>query len=106
MANYKESAVTGTEWTRSRVVVINHEYEQVSECHFGEETRFAKDGGVSVQVGTGGCSVVFSQGKTFPKRDPDTGEILEGTYSHDEVRAIMYSLYMDTAEARDLAQTP
>ena len=44
MSNYRESTVTGTQWTRSNVVVVSNEWGSTPRVSFGEETRIAIDG--------------------------------------------------------------
>jgi len=58
MADYRESTVTGTQWTRSNVVVINNDFGKPPKITFGEETRIAIGDG-SIQASTSAVSCEF-----------------------------------------------
>lgn len=103
MSNYKESAVTGTQWTRSHIVVVNNDWEQPPHITFGEETRIAIAGGGSIQASTGGLSSEFVTGTEFPLLNPLDNTVI-GTASHDQMYVMLYSLYMHLAAARDASQ--
>ena len=105
MANYKESSVNGTQWTRSNAVRLSNPYQGVPSITF-EEERIIQAGNTVVrqQVFPGVSSDVTLQftdaTKTFPLLDPAT-DLPTGTATYGQVYALLYSLYRAAAAARD-----
>lgn len=98
--DYKESTITGTQWTRSHVVVVNNDYGKTPKITFGEETRVAI-GETSIQASTGAVMCDFNAEATFPMLDPTTNLPTGNTVSHEALYAQLYSLYMYLANLRD-----
>jgi hypothetical protein len=105
MPNYKESAVSGTQWTRAYSVELNNPYQGVPSIKFNEEQVIQLSDHVAHQppaTGPAGLiSVNFTDpNATFTLLDPAT-DVMVGTATYGQVYALIYSLYKATALARD-----
>lgn len=104
MANYKEGAVTGTNWTRSCRVVIDNTFGQIPTILFSEENVFAFGDEYIHRAKTHPDETLvenFSDvGKTFDLVHPETDQVL-GSASYMEFYVTLYSLYMHLAKERD-----
>ena len=98
--DYKESIITGTQWTRSNIVVVNNDYGKTPKITFGEETRIAIGDG-SIQASTGTVMCNFDPETTFHMLNPTTNEPTGDSVSHAALYAQLYSLYMHLANLRD-----
>ena len=105
MPDYNEATVTAKKWQRARCVTITNPADpaQAKEVYFQEEeaVQFAD------QVRTrdvGSCRAVFVPGATIALLDPATGEPTGATITHDAIYLALYSLYIATAQARDVAE--
>ena len=119
--DYKESPLIGTTWQRCRAVTISNPHSSlkksiqdpngppmtmkkvplVPEVFFQEETAMALPDGRVLLQDVGSCRAEFSAGGSFPLLNPETGEALGVTMSHQELYVALFSLYMATATARD-----
>lgn len=101
MADYKESEVSGKQWQRCRAIEIDNPYGAMPVVRFFEELR-TQVGGQGVAVPVGGITQNFDDpAKTFPLRNPMTGELVGATATYGEVYGLLWSLYMALAEERD-----
>lgn len=100
MSNYQESAVEGTKWVRASRVVVDNPYQGMPAIEFTEEQVLSVGGDV-FKSHKGAVTVDFANPeKTFQLIHPVTGVVL-GTVTHQDVQVILYSLYLDLAQARD-----
>lgn len=112
--NYKETALSGTSWMRCRTVTITnplpghgpkHFVTGVAEgpCAVFREEKVISIGGEQTTVEAGSCKCAFSPGASIALLDPSTGDPTGATVTHAELYAVLYSLYIQTATARDAA---
>jgi hypothetical protein len=107
MADYNESTVAGSKWTRCYRIQIDNKSGAVPTVLFFEEDRIQLEDGTAISKGRGMITALFdSPEKSFPLLDPVTSEPLltDGepiTMSHGELYVALRSLYLDRAVARD-----
>lgn len=104
MSNYQESNVSGTAWTRCRLASIINPLGQTPAVVFAEEKIISMGDGTVVARELGTCQKDFSAATSFPLLDPGTGAPTGATATHQDVYALLFSLYMQTAMERDEAQ--
>lgn len=102
MANYKETSVAGSKWTRSWQVVVENKFNKTPSITFFEEQI--------VDVGDGVPTSTLVQGqltekfddptKTFNLVHPVTGDVI-GTGTYQDLYVLLSSLYLSLATARD-----
>ena len=115
MANYKQTNLAGVSWVRCRNITITNPISGtvdttkigpnnflVPTAYFQEEKVISIDG-VQNTIDMGSCQKQFNPTEVINLRNPETGELTGGTVIHAELYVILYSLYLQTAEARDLA---
>lgn len=110
MANYKETAVIGTQWTRSNSVRLSNPYQGIPSITFDEEQIIQAGDAIVRQPANGSLSgnltLQFTDpNKTFPLLDPATDQAI-GTATHGQVYALLYSLYRAAAATRDAKVGP
>jgi hypothetical protein len=106
MSNYNEQAVTGTEWTRCKRVVIDNPLAQPPEIRFDEEVALTTSGGATMKTAIGYLNVPFDPDAVIDIYNPATGEPTGQTITQGEMYALVYSAYLTAATARDVANTP
>lgn len=102
MPDYKESSITGRQWQRCHTVIVRNPLGQTPTMEFEEET-VVEFGAEQRKQWSKGCSMDFVAEQTIPLRDPTTNALTGTTVTHAELYQILYSLYMQAAEARDAA---
>jgi hypothetical protein len=105
MPDYKQSDLTGTQWQRCKAVVINNPLVGPKDVLFQEE-RVISLGGQNLRQPLDGCSKKFSTDGIFPLLDPTTNLPTGVSMTHTDLYVALYSLYMQTAMERDIANTP
>jgi hypothetical protein len=105
MANYRESNISGTAWTRARRVIINHPVEGGSTIHFQEEQAIQTPAGVTT-IPADVVVDTFDPARDIALLDPTTGQPTGQTLSEAVVYLALYSKYMALAQARDVATEP
>jgi hypothetical protein len=105
MANYKEVTGEATSWVRANRVMILNPYEANTpkQISFFEETIVKVDGNI-VRSDSGYVPIYYSPDKPIELRDPSTNEKTGETIAQSKVYQALYSLYLDAAENRDVAQ--
>ena len=103
MPDYKEAALSGTEWQRCKTVIINNPLVGLKSIFFQEE-RVISIGGQDFKQPLDGCSKNFSTEGVFTLIDPITNLPTGQNMTHNELYVALYSLYMQTALERDTAQ--
>lgn len=106
--NYKEESISGSKWTRCRVVTcinpLDPNEEHPRKVWFQEENVMSVGGGEILSLGdVGAVSATFEDAGTFPLLNPLTGEELGSSMTHSELYVALYSLYIQAAKARDSA---
>lgn len=108
MADYKQSEIAGTRWTRcNRISILNpHSSQGAPSVVFDEEDAIA----IGSSIVTLPCSLApipfvnFNPSEVIDIYDPMTGEKTANTITMGEIYALMFSAYMTKATMRD--QTP
>lgn len=100
MANYKETEVLGTQWTRANQITINNPFASTPSINFSEE-KIIQLGGSTVSQTVNGLNTSFNATSTFPILDPNTLEPTGETKSHMDIYTLLFSLYIDLATKRD-----
>lgn len=101
MSNYNETTITGTGWQRCHTVQIANPATGIKSVYFQEELIYNVGLPEPLSTYTGGCGTVFAAGSAFPLLDVQTGEPTGSTMTHEQLYQAIYSLYMQTAKARD-----
>jgi hypothetical protein len=102
MPNYNESAVSGTSWQRCHTVTVRNPLGGLPMIEFAEEKVIMIDG-TPINQWVAGCWANFDMNGSFPILDPATNAPTGVTMTHAQLYQAMYSLYMQTAAARDAA---
>lgn len=107
MANYKETAVTGSKWLRSWQVVIENKFNKIPSVTFFEEQIVdVGDGAPTSTMMPGQLTEKFTDpSKTFNLVHPVTGATI-GTASYQDLYVMLSSLYLGLAQARDYVPPP
>ena len=102
MANYKETAVAGSKWTRSWQVVVENKYNQAPNVCFFEETIVDVGDGTPVsKLVPGQITEYFTDpSKTFDLVHPVTGAVI-GSATYQDIYVMLSSLYLSLANKRD-----
>lgn len=103
MANYKETSVVGSQYTRCSEISIVNPLNLTPSVQFTEE-KVTILGDKKIIERSGEITVSFDPDKVIPVLDPITGEQTGTNISYAEVYAILYSAYIQEAEARDGVQ--
>lgn len=103
MPDYNESTIAGTRWKRAARINIENPLNGTPSVLFAEEEVLNLGAGQEpVTRLMSNLSVPFSLTDTFPLRNPETGEIIEGqTGTQAQLYALMVSAYWHYALARD-----
>lgn len=99
MAKYKETTKTITQQQRCYRVVFELPYIGTPSVQFLEEMA-TDTGGVVVTAIVSGCDALLGAGG-FKLRDPQTDALQGGTMKNADLLAALYSLYRESANARD-----
>lgn len=102
MPDYKETAVTGTQWQRCAAVVIMNPLNGTPTIRMDEEI-IANFGGNAFSKSVPGIQMDFDPAMVIPLLNPETGEALGASMTGMEVYVALYSLYIMQAKARDEA---
>jgi hypothetical protein len=101
MPNYRETPVSATKWRRSHQVTISNplDHPEESSITFHEQDVIVEGTDV-IFTNAGGVSANFSPVGSFNLLNPVDNSVI-GTMTHQELYIALYSLYMQTATARD-----
>ena len=103
MADYRESSVEGTSWTRAFLIEVNNPVDGISAITFHEEQAIRVPNLPVLTQRSGQVVNAFTQENAatlFPVYDADTGDPISQT-QYRQVRNILYSLYLHIAQQRD-----
>ena len=110
--NYNQSDISGTSWTRCRQVVINNPLPGKGpidivtglavgpNCVFFEETALQTQTEV-LTFDSGACQQKYTPSKSIALLDPATSNPTGESVTQEKLYQILYSLYIETAKARD-----
>ena len=102
MADYKEQAVAGKQWTRCNLVLIDNTFNAAPSISFQEE-QVTIVGEEIFKKNSGSINLTFDPSRVIPLIDPATGNPTGATTTFGEIQVALWSLYMAEAVARDSA---
>ena len=105
MADYKETTLAGTAYTRANGITIANPLTGVKAINFSEE-QVINLGNETIIRPQGGFQEPFTQdnaGTEFPLVNPLDGTPLGMNASYAEVHVMLHSLYFYLAQKRDAA---
>ena len=105
MADYKETTLAGTAYTRANAITIANPRIGVKAINFSEE-QVINLGSETIVRPQGGFQEPFTTenaGTEFPLVNPLDGTPLGMTSTYTEVHVILHSLYFHLAQRRDAA---
>lgn len=100
-ANYSETSITGTEWKRCVRMTFTNPHAGTGVVRFEEEKAISIDGHVNLTPVNELFVRAFAADGSFPLRNPETGATIGTSMTHAELYAVLYSLYIAEATARD-----
>lgn len=100
MANYKETAISGSEYQRCCEIHIINPVGKTPSVEFKEQ-KIAVVGDNSIETPVGSIVISFDPAKIIELRDPQTGDLTGATTTFAEVYTILYSAYIQEALVRD-----
>lgn len=103
MPDYKQKTVAGQSWQRACRIIIENPANGTPSIKFIEETAINIDGEV-ITLPVSSVGVALDVASPFPALDPATNQLIGRDITPGEVYAVLYSLYMDLAGKRDVAQ--
>ncbi len=103
MADYQAKEVTGHEWQRCYRVVVTNNRNSTPTITFEEQKVIVLPDREVIQ-NCDSCSASYDPTGAIEVRNPETGEKMGYTVTQAELYAIVYSLYIQTATARDEAR--
>jgi hypothetical protein len=103
MPNYNQTTGSATSWTRANRVMILNPFE----ANIPKQILFFEEKVVQVDSNTfksdsGYVTTNFLSDQVIELRNPQTGEKTGETIAQSKVYQAIYSLYLDTAENRDI----
>jgi len=102
MANYNETAVSGSIWTRAKAVQINNPANGTPSITFTEEQVVDYNNTLLSGGQPSFVSVTFNPAAVIPMIDPTTQTATGATMTQGDLYAALYSLYLQVAAARDV----
>lgn len=107
-ANYNEQTIAGIKWQRCYQVIANNYLNTIvpgtKSINFNEEEAVTIDGAPRSLGPKTSCTLQYSPAGVIDILDPSTGEPTGETVTHEKIYQMLYSAYIATAKARDLAQ--
>lgn len=103
MANYKETAVTGSEYTRCCEVHIYNPRDRAPNVSFVEQ-RITALGDRTLETYAGQIDMPFDPAKEIDVIDPETNEPTGAVVTLADVYRLIYSVYLQEAIDRDARQ--
>lgn len=102
MANYNQSSITGETWTRAYQVFVDNKYGEVPSITFNEED-IVNTGTTTISKHVYSLNEPFIDPNTqFNLLDLNDGTVI-GAATYQDVKTILFSLYMALAAKRDAA---
>ena len=99
---YRSASIDGTQYDRAYQIVIDHPLHRAPRATFFEERVITTPTG-SLSRAVGECHLAYDPTALVPLLDPTTGDPTGQSVSMGELYAMLYSVYIHTATARDQA---
>lgn len=103
MADYKETTVAGSSFSRCRLIEIRNPYQQMPSVVFTEERITNLDGRTLRDQPDAPMQIGYDPTTAIPMFDPTTLHPTGQSITMQEVYAIMFSAYFHFATQRDIA---
>lgn len=100
---YRETTIAGTEYVRCRGIHIINHHSKTPRIEFAEE-RITVLGDRTLSESAGALSLAFDPAKVINVINPLDNSPTGQTVTYGEVYAILYSAWMQEAQARDDAE--
>lgn len=100
--NYKEQAVSGSQWQRCNRVTIDNPYQGTPQITLHEEV-ITLAGDAVFHTFAGAISMPFDPTGTVDLLDPESGAPLGASMTQAQIYVALWSLYISCALARDAA---
>lgn len=100
MNNYAEANLSATTYKRCPKIEIQNPLNGLPRINMVEE-QVITAGGLSMSNFVGVLEEVYSPSGVIDIYDPITGQKTNATISHNEIMALLYSIYMTAANKRD-----
>lgn len=101
MANYNETAVSGSEYTRCKQITILNPLNETPTVQFDEERVTVLSNRVLIDNTGVVIDTMFDAAKSIDVLNPLTGEPTGTTATWGDIYALIYSAYIAEATARD-----
>lgn len=101
MANYNETQVTGSEYTRCKQITITNPLGQTPTVRFDEERATVLSSRTLIDQTGVVIEVPFDAAKSIDVLNPTTGLPTGTTATWGDIYALIYSAYIAEATARD-----
>lgn len=102
---YRPGQITGQSYMRTnRIEITNKAAHLPPSVVFHEERVIEGPNGVMTRIPEGQCHLEYDPAAEIPLLNPLTGEASGQMLTMDELHAIVYSVYLYAAKARDAAQ--
>jgi len=108
MADYRETSLSGTSWTRARGMYFENPFLGAPSVLIREE-EILNLGDRQISQPAGEINLTISESemtRSIPLRDPETGELTGDSIAVGTVYQALYSFYWAKALERDAAATP
>ena len=106
MANYKETQIAGTQWTRSFRVIIDNPLDQTPRIIFMEQQATVLNDGKLLVQPSGHIERQFDPSGRIELINPTDNQPLGQTVTQTDLYVILHSLYYKLATERDASLVP
>ena len=105
MPDYNETTVAGKQWQRCHQIRIENPLGGTPSVHLSEQKIVLLDG-ARYDQSVGGMDITFDPAAEIPLLNPADGTPLGATMTQGQIHVALWSLYMQAAAARDIANAP
>ena len=108
--NYKQTDITGNSWIRCNTLTVTNPLDIpelnsttpiIKQVYFQEEKVIVLSDNKVIINQIGSISAPYISENIISILDPTTGQATGATITHADLYKILYSLYIQTAQARD-----
>jgi len=99
--DYRQTSGTAQSWRRAYQIHVNNFFGQQPNILFQEEDVVSMGDKTFNQPSMTSVSLPFAMGTEIPLLNPLTGEPLGTSAKHEDLQVLLYSLYVQLAQARD-----
>lgn len=103
--DYRQTEGAATTWRRAHQIIINNQRGNQPSIIFHEEDVVTLGDKTFSAPGMSAVMGLFDPAEVVPLINPLTGESLGATATHQDLYVLLYSVYIQQANARDVAAT-